>query len=303
MHYSWAEPKQRGTAIITALFIVGLVVTIAITLITRLSRDVHRTELLLNSIQAQLYAEGSLAWAIDSLNADVLQAKANEPIDHLPLHSPPERQQNYFISSTLEDATGYFNVNNLIHEEWYAPFRQLLQYLNPALSAETIQQITVKLAAWISPRDNNSADEHHTFAAHRPLAHISELQLIPGITPEIYNQLLPYVIALPDNTPINVNTAAAPVLHSLSPTLTPQEASLLEHKLQQTPLGDLALFLNTDLVRQHPFPQNKIALNSHYFILETRIEQQEQHLILHTLLQRNVENAKPVVSVLWQTKG
>src|SRR5689334_18293621 len=94
--------KQTGTAIIIALFLVGLVAVIALTMMDRLHRDIRRTQLLLQSMQAGLYAQGSLDWALDSLRDHWLHQKKNEPLDRLPLASPLSTRDTFQIASTIE---------------------------------------------------------------------------------------------------------------------------------------------------------------------------------------------------------
>lgn len=49
--------KQQGAILILALFIMSLVAMISVTMMASLSRDIHRTELFLNHIQAELKHE------------------------------------------------------------------------------------------------------------------------------------------------------------------------------------------------------------------------------------------------------
>ena len=108
--------KQTGAAIIVALFVTSLVAIAAIAMITRLRLDTHRTELVLNATQASLYAKGSLDWAIEQLNTDIKESKAqpNKLTDHTPIRSPIQKMNGMSIYSTIYDAQGRYNLNNLI---------------------------------------------------------------------------------------------------------------------------------------------------------------------------------------------
>ncbi len=79
--------SQRGSAIIIAIFIMALAVTAAVAMLSRMNIDVRRTQLLLNSAQADLLAQGSVAWAIDQLNNDWKNQKPNQLIDKTPITS------------------------------------------------------------------------------------------------------------------------------------------------------------------------------------------------------------------------
>ncbi|MGI9286223.1 MAG: general secretion pathway protein GspK, partial [Pseudomonadales bacterium] len=52
-------------------------------------------------------------------------------------------------------------------------------------------------------------------AGNRPMLSASELRLVKGMTPELYQALLPHIVALPPGTAININTATVNVLRSM----------------------------------------------------------------------------------------
>ena len=104
--------KQRGAAIIVALFVVALAVIAATMMIEQLRTDIRRTELIINTNKANLYAQGSITWAIDQLNNNWSQQKPGQIIDKTPIKSPIDTQENATISSIIYDAQGYFNLNN-----------------------------------------------------------------------------------------------------------------------------------------------------------------------------------------------
>ena len=58
-------------------------------------------------------------------------------------------------------------------------------------------------------------------------------------------------------------------------------------------------------MKNHPIPdiENKVTAVSNYFLIETDIGMLEQHLVIFTLLERNMNGNNPVVTILWQAKG
>jgi len=74
---------------------------------------------------------------------------------------------------------------------------------------------------------------------------VSELLLVQGITPEVYRRLAPYVVALPQPTAINVNTAPLPVLAALSETLDPQSLRAVLAAREQRGFASVDAFLET----------------------------------------------------------
>ncbi len=303
--------KQRGTAIIVALFMVSLVAVIALTMMTRLNRDIRRTQLLLQSTQADLYAQGSLEWALDSLRYAWINHQKNELVDRLPLSSSVDTLKGFQIASVIDDAQALFNLNNLMTAEWMNCFQRLLLILNPDLSAEKAQDLTQSTANWIAPISKNSEEDlYYTHLPspyrnpHRPMAQVTEFRLVKGVSPTLYRRVLPYITALPSMTPVNVNTASAPVLQSLSSSLTAEAARNIEAYRKRQPFLSVDQFLKTDLIHNQPLSESLVTVTSQYFLIKTQANNKLQHLLLTTLAHRNTaENSKATLQVLWQNKG
>ena len=302
--------KQRGAAIIVALFVVALVAASATIMIERLRTDIRRTELIMNANTAYLYAQGSIAWAIDQLTNDFKLQQPNKVVDKTPIQSPVDNQHGAEISSIIYDAQGYFNINNLSDNQYQTNFTRLIQLVSPETDANTAQIITAGIIDWISPTARNPAfDEYYLKfnpsyrAPHRLMASPSELSLVKGVTPALFQKLSPYLIALPSATPINVNNAAQPVLMSLSMTMSADAAKALAARCKQNPFPSPQEFMNFDIVKNNPIDANKITTLSNYFLVETSVTLGKQKLILYTLLERTVKDKQATIAVLWQSKG
>lgn len=302
--------KQRGAAIIVALFVVALVAATAAMMIDRLHTDIRRTQLLLNADTSYLYAQGSVAWAMDQLNNDWKLQSPNKAIDHTPIQSPVEKINGFEIVTIISDAQGFFNVNNLTDPQYQTNFTRLIRLIAPDIDASKAQNITHAIIDWISPAAKNPAlDEFYAKlnpayrAPHRPMVSISELRLVRGMTPELFAKLSPMVFALPQPAEININNAPTQVLMSLSMTLSPDGAKSIETARKQTPFGSTQQFRDFDVVKNNPFDASKITVTSSYFLVQTNVTVGQQHLTLYTLLQRSVKDNKSNVIVLWQSQG
>jgi general secretion pathway protein K len=135
------------------------------------------------------------------------------------------------------------------------------------------------------------------------MASVSEIRLVQGMTPALYSALLPYIIALPEPTPINIGSASAPVFMSLNPKLTATSARAIDLYRKQNPFTTLDKFQNFDIIKNTPITPAKITITSNYFLVKTSVKVGQQQTILYTLLKRTAEKSKPTVTVLWQTKG
>lgn len=299
---------QRGTAIIVALFVTALVAAAAIAMIEHLRIDTRRTELSLNNLQANLYAQGSIAWAKEELINNWKQKQTGKVIDRTPIRASADHLNGATITSIIYDAQGKLNVNNLNDPGTQMVFFQLLRVLGmPENTADTITKATID---WITPGINNSKfDKYYAKlnppyrSAHNAMASVSELRLVQGMTADIYAKLLPYVTALPDKTKLNINSVPIPVIMAFQPSITQDMAKALDMFRQQTPFATLDKLPEFPAIQNTPFAQTSLTTSSDYFLLRTDIALGTQHLTLYTLLLRLLKNEQPVIMVLWQSKG
>jgi general secretion pathway protein K len=301
--------RQRGSAIIIALFVMSLAAIISVSMLSRSSIATRRTVLMLNADQSQLYAQASVNWAIDLLKNNLKQQKTGRLTDTFPIQSKTDTVNGYVIESSIEDMQGYFNLNNLTKQDYQKNFLRLITAVDPKLNLSDMTHIILAASDWIGPGKSETLNAYYGKlnppyrAPHKAMASVSELRLVRGMTPEIYNELLPYITALPIATQINVNTAPAMVIMSLSKTLTPEGARTIEARRKAMPFIDAGSFMNFDLVKNNQVTADQITVLSSYFLVKTSVKVGRQQTVLYTLLNRVTKNSKPDVIVVWQTKG
>lgn len=301
--------SQRGTAIIVALFVTALVAAAAIAMIEHVRMDTRRTELILNMNQANLYAQGSIAWAKDLLINDWKQQQSGKVVDRTPFIAT-NTVNNAKIVSIIYDAQGKLNLNNLNDSQFQTIFTQLIPIIAPDVDQTTAQNIMLAIVDWITPGIQNSPYDHYyaTLASpyrapHQFMRSVSELRLVKGMTPILYAKLLPYVTALPDKTPFNINSVPIPVIMSFSPAITLATAKALDNFRRQSPLSNLNMLGNFTAVQNSPMGQSNLTVTSSFFLLKTNVTIAKQQLTLYTLLQRLLKNNQPIVITVWQSKG
>lgn len=299
--------KQNGSAIIVALFVVSLTTVSAVAMLSRLSLDVRRTQLILNANEANFIAQGSIDWAMEQLKNDWKNQKPNQLIDRTPIQSKVDEMNGYHISSTIDDMQIYFNINNLSVPNEQENFIQLLRNIEPKLEHDKAKEIAFNISDWIGASTKN--DEYYAKLSppYRPSHHlmvsVSELRLVKGISAELYQKLMPFITALPEHTNINVNHVSLPVLMSLSPTLTIDAAKTILLHGRQTPFMSVQNFLDFDIVKNNGIPANKVTVVSQYFLVKTNVSVGQQNTILYTLLLRRTQGTEATITPLWQTKG
>jgi general secretion pathway protein K len=226
--------NQRGVALLVALLVVALAAVLIAGLLDRGGLVAARTRNALRSQQAQAYARGLENYAAEVLVRAQDQSPGYDAADSvwaIPL--PPTPVPGGTIAAQMSDLNGRFNLNNLdntydTQSIWLVKFKRLLTALklDPAIAGHIV--------TWMDANTPVSADDQFYLAqpvpyrrASRLFTHVSELRLVAGVDGDVYAALAPYVTALPQGTPINVNTASVPVLMTLSRNVTREMAQAI----------------------------------------------------------------------------
>ncbi len=125
-------------------------------------------------------------------------------------------------------------------------------------------------------------------AANRPFLGVSELRLVKGVDQEAYAKLAPLVCALPPGTPLNVNTARAPVLAVLGEeALKPTD---LERLLEDRPAEgykNVDEFLNAAKLTVEAPVKALLSTASQYFLLRAEARVGDGRAMLYSMLYRD----------------
>ncbi|GEM_PF-2871200 len=294
--------RSQGTAIFMALLIVAIVTSITVFIMRSQQIDIHRTEMMLTSDQAYLYTQGVIGWAKGAIQVNVQQRTPTHAAPSWPLILPPTAIANGegTIAGSLQDAEGLINLNNfaatlpttnstnnpLPGNDTATVLLKLLTILHMPVSQAQGQQLIQAITAWVSNPAKPGATYTDSYDAqyrqaippyqspHAFMVSASELRMVSGITPQLYNALLPYITALPDQTSLNHQHAPLPIQQALG-----QQSSQGSQPTQST---------------------------NHYFLLRTDVYLRDQHLIVYTLLQTlggSKPGQPPLITTLWQSFG
>ena len=297
--------RMQGVALITAMLIAALAGSLAAGLSWDNALDVRRTMVMLYRDQAIQVAVGSEGWVRSILREDAAQTETDHleevwatDIPALPIDSDAVQGQ---IWGNIEDLQGRFNVNNLIdstgevNEPFFEQYERLLAALglDPALAGATVdwldpdQQETIPDGAE-DPLYTGYTPSYRT--ADRPIANITELAAVSGMDPVSFEILLPHVIALPEPTGINVNTATLEVLQSLGPNI---DLSTAEGLLQAREGGGFADVSGTfaPLVAED-LAQQGFGETSEYFQLKAVVQIDTVRISLFTEIHRNAASGE-----------
>ncbi len=225
-----SQRLSRGVVLLSVLLIVALLAALAYQLIARHSLTVAQARYSFSSDQSLAYALGAETLARQVLYEDWSQS--GQGVDNLletwaqPL--APFEIENGLLEVQVRDMHGCFNLNSLAGSEAkqnLARLKTLLRNNNvPDTLADAWQD-------WVDADDSingfGAEDGEYLLleqayrTANQLAGHVSEFKLLNGFEAEYLEALGDVLCVLPnDSLKLNINTASAAALASLSPSLT-----------------------------------------------------------------------------------
>lgn len=295
--------RQSGVALITVLLVVAVVTVVCAGLIARQQLAIRGSTNQLHVTQAWHYALGGEALARAILIRDLREGDTQQPVDHLheawakPLPVFP-LDEGGELRVQIVDPSGRFNLNSLLRQG--RPNELALLRLRRLLTRLEIDKpYAERLLDWLdsdaqSLGPQGAEDNQYLLAepayrtANRPLTDVSELRLLLEMDEADYRRLLPFVSALPEQVPLNVNTASALVLSSLADGLEPEAAESLVAARKSGGFASLAVFAaQPALAGMGEQAVQDLAVGSRYFEVFTEVSLGDRYVRLRSLLQRS----------------
>lgn len=298
--------RSSGSAIILALFVVAVVAFLASSILWR--QEVWIAEL---GMQRDVTALRNLArtgtdWARAVLIAD----SRISAIDHLgeswAIRVPPTELEGGDISGFLEDEQGKWNLNNLARNGRVDPKQlEVFQRLLEILDLPT--DLAFSLRDWVDsdsdPESSAGAEDEYYLSLSTPrrpanssLAHVDELGLVRGYSPEIVARLRPFVTAVPEFAAVNVNTASREVLAAVLPGLTDVGVLRLLDRRERVPFRDMADFRGTLKESVIAWEERSLTTASQHFLATLAARQGHSSFELNCMIRR--QNGR--TEIIWQ---
>jgi general secretion pathway protein K len=133
-------------------------------------------------------------------------------------------------------------------------------------------------------------------SANALLTHLDELRLVRGFSPQIIEKLRPYVTALPEYAPINVNTAPRPVLAAVLQGVTDAELDTLMSRRERLPFRDLAEVRGAIQGPDKLLEENSLTTASRYFLANISARRGDSSIDLACLIRRQAGRTE----IVWQ---
>jgi general secretion pathway protein K len=211
--------RERGLALIIAMLVAALAAAVAISLASAQSQWAAQVAQRRDQVQAQSIALAGVQWT-----RQILDATRAAPFNHLgepwamPLPATPV--ENGSVEGRIVDAQGMLNVNNLASAAQSTTERQRFTRLLAAL--RVAPSMLAPIIDWVdadSIEEPGGAEDawyqrlpQPGLAPNMRATRIEELGDVRGMSATVLSALLRYVTALPDDSPLNVNTAPVELL-------------------------------------------------------------------------------------------
>lgn len=294
--------KSDGVALITALLVVTLATILAVGMISRQQFDIRRTANMLQLEQARLYHMAVEDHATPLLKRywEDIEFISREQFETFTALSPLGYQEEIEggvldVALTFE-LQGRFNINNLVKDgkvddKRVVQFRRLLNTLE-------IEDVPVDaIIDWldfdqqVSYPDGAEDGEYLGFeipyrSANRSMVDSSELLLVQGIGPEIFDNLRPHISVLPEGSKININWIESEQLMALHSEISKDDAEALIETRAENPYKSVNEFLQQDALAGKAIEADGLTVSSDYFMLHTTIQIDRLTRRYRTLLKR-----------------
>ena len=297
---------ERGLALIVAMLVAALAAAVAISLATAQAQWTAQVAQRRDQVQAQSIALAGIQWT-----RQILDATRSAPFNHLgeawALPLPATPVENGSVEGHIVDAQGMLNVNNLADGNQTVSERQRFDRLFNALRVPP-----ATLAAMVDWVDSDSIEEpggaedswygrmaQPGLAANMPAVRIDELAAVRGVNPTVLAAMTRFVTALPDATPLNVNTAPAELLAASIDGVEPAALATLLASRAQQPFQNIGDFRARLPQGASPIgPDSMYTVKSRFFLVSVRARQGDTVAQARALIDR-AGSASP--RVVWQT--
>lgn len=282
---------QRGAALLTAMIIVTLIVTLAASMVWQQWRAVEVETAERARAQSAWILNGALDWARLILREDARSGRATmltEPwatplaearlstflaADRTSADDAPEA----FLSGSIEDAQARFNLTNLVQGgQLVAAEVSALDELCQTIGVSS--DVATRIAQGLLSAEAPTTPGSTSAVPLRPRT-VAQLAWL-GVDADSIQRLEPYVAFLPIMTRVNVNTATREVLAAVVPGL---DLATAERLVRTRPFKQMQ-----DLERQLPNTpvSGRLDVRSSFFEIRGRLRLENHVLEQRSLIQR-----------------
>ena len=311
---------QKGAAVVMAMFVVVLCTLTISPLIWNLFASAKTVSVGSARAQTREVALSGMDWARVILREDgrvttednltepwalpLAETRVNEGLLRKNENTSTAPKRDAVLTGGIEDATGRLNLRNLGADQagrdgWIKALGRLCELLNinEAQRRQVVQTVELmypKLKVASNPDGTAQTGEDNANPVV-PARRWEELRGQYGIEPETWSQLRPYVVFLPEVTPVNANTASAEVLYAVLDGVSFGDAQNLVSQRQRVSfrtLNDVQAALNGKIT-----PNSSVLSTKTSYFLVQGTTQVDAALVKTTALMQRKDGR---VLILWR---
>jgi len=286
--------RPTGVALISAMLVVMLATTAAVALSYELQINMRRSANMITRDQAWQYLLGGEEF----VKALIKLAIDNDKLDELFKEEKVLPVEGGMITGKLTDLQAQLNINGLVNGEGavdnitFARLQNLLEQLE--IDPARLDAIIDWMDANNDITGTHGAEDNYYFGlenpyrtANRPLDSPGEIRLIREMSEEDSKKLLQEISVLPNNTPINVNTASEAVLKAIG-VADPQAV------VENRPFKKLADF--KALTQMKDDQMKNLDIKTDYFLLKGSAKIGRTRLTGYSIIHRDTRGMMRIVS-------
>jgi general secretion pathway protein K len=302
--------RQRGAALLVAMLTLALVASLASAALWLQWRQVEIEIAERGRAQTQWLLTGAFDWTRLILAEDARSAQNSDDLgEPWALAVQESKLSNFlsqdqqwregdpevFLSGQITDAQSRLNLGSLMVDGQASPsaraaWIRLFERLDLPMS-ELNQLLRLWPQAFLAAQNTNMGTNNAPLLPQR----LDQLAWL-GLSASTLERLRPYATVLPKATPVNLNTAPAPVLEAVIPGLDATGARQLLARRNQRPWHSLQEAADALGPLGRKLDQNQHAVGSQYFEIQGRIridDRVQEELAL-------VEREGQQVRMLWR---
>ena len=303
-----AKARQRGVAVVTALLLTTLAITVVASLFWQQQVQVRSIENQRLQLQKEWILRGALDWArlilredakyssIDALDEPWAVPLSETRLDQYVENGRPGDEADATLSGGIEDAQARFNLTNLAPNGSIVPenvqaFARLLSslQLDPGLAAKTADFIrnTTPVTTGQQQQQAEGAQGRNQSSPALPMTQVDDLLAVAELSQDDLERLRRFVVVLPRSTAVNINTASAEVLGAVAEGLSQGDAALLVNSRQSAHFRSIADVNSRVPGLAAKVPANVFSVSTNFFFVNGQVRMSRAGLGVQALIERN----------------
>ncbi|MQA38663.1 type II secretion system minor pseudopilin GspK [Rugamonas aquatica] len=301
--------RQGGVAVVTALLLTTLAVTIVASLFWQQQVQVRSMENQRLQLQTRWIVRGALDLSrlvlfqdyIDTQNQAYTQLGGiwAMPLEETRLDDYIERERaeaenfNATLSGRMIDAQSRYNLANLADKGQPTP-REVMLFERLLTNLRLDSSLAQAVARQVADAQPQQLGQQSVPAKVIGLMRVEDLLAVSGFTPQTIEKLRDFVIVLPKRTKLNANTVSAELMSAMMDKMSMSDAAAIVNTRKRAYYRDKPTF-DTSL------PAGVTALtdydvNSNFFLAYSRVRLDRAALDTQSLLERA---GNGITSVVW----